>query len=290
MVVDDDEWMRVYLASVFRSANYEVDVVDSGRDALRLLRSGSYEILVTDCQMPGMDGLTLCQRVRVEFSDSSPYILMFTVKDTVVDRSAALKSGANEYIIKGAPRSEVLAKLDEGRRIFLSRQAPARCDVATRNTELIDPLTSSHNVKYFARQIAREIQLAYRRQAALSVLSCRLERLEHIALLYGRAAADEALLAFAEDIRRCLRPGQDWFARIGDDRFVVVLPRTLLEGAERMARKLRRRVAAVSVITTGCSIRCKVDIDVTAGESWLDWTPRRDLPVDSRAAHDVGSQ
>jgi len=118
MVVDDDEWMRVYLASVFRSASYEVDAVDCGREALRLLRCGSYEILLTDCQMPGMDGLTLCQRVRVEFSDTSPFILMFTVKDTRMGRSAALKSGANEFIIKGARRSELLAKLDEGRPIW----------------------------------------------------------------------------------------------------------------------------------------------------------------------------
>ena len=50
------------------------------------------------------------------------------------------------------------------------------------------------------------------------------------------------------DIRQCLRPGQDWFARIGEDRFVLVLPRTRLEGAERMARKLRRRVADMPVI------------------------------------------
>jgi DNA-binding response OmpR family regulator len=117
MVVDDDEWMRIYLASVLKSASYEVDAADSGRSALALLRGGSYDILLTDCQMPGMDGLSLCQRVRDEFVDTCPYILMFTVKDSREDRYAGLKSGADEYIIKGAPKNEVLARVNVGRRI-----------------------------------------------------------------------------------------------------------------------------------------------------------------------------
>lgn len=126
MVVDDDEWMRTYLGSMLRSASYEVDVVDSGKGALRLLRAGSYDILLTDCLMPGMNGLDLCQRVRAEFPEDSPYIVMFTVKDSPEDRDAGLKSGADEYIIKGAPTSEVLAKLKQGRSPLRRSSFPAK--------------------------------------------------------------------------------------------------------------------------------------------------------------------
>jgi diguanylate cyclase (GGDEF)-like protein len=283
IVVDDDEWMRVYLASVLRSASYEVDAVDSGEEALRLLRAGSYDILLTDCQMPGMDGLTLCERVRAEFCESSPYILMFTVKDTREDRYAGLKSGADEYIIKGAPKSEMLAKLNVGRRIRLSRHALARSDAANRSIGLVDPLTNAHSVNYFTRQMAKEIERARRGQRSLSVLSCRIERLEQIARMYGHAAADLVLRAFSDDTRQCLRTGQDWFARIGEDRFAVVLPRTRSNGAERMARSLRRRFGEVPVFTAAGSIRCTVNIDVTACEPWLDWTPLHDLSDDSCA-------
>jgi DNA-binding response OmpR family regulator len=62
-----------------------------------------------------MNGLDLCQRVRAEFPEDSPYIVMFTVKDSREDRDAGLRSGADEYIIKGAPTSEVLAKLNLAR-------------------------------------------------------------------------------------------------------------------------------------------------------------------------------
>lgn len=126
MVVDDDEWMRTYLASVLRSARYAVDAVDSGEEALRLLRAAPYDIMLTDCLMPGMNGLALCQRVRAEFPENSPYIVMLTVKDTQADRDAGLESGADEYLIKGAPTSEVLAKLKLGRTRLRRSSAPMK--------------------------------------------------------------------------------------------------------------------------------------------------------------------
>jgi diguanylate cyclase (GGDEF)-like protein len=277
MVVDDDEWMRVYLASILGSASYEVDVVDSGREALRLLHAGSYDILLTDCQMPGMDGFTLCQRVHEEFPDSAPFIAMFTVKDSREDRYAGLKSGADEYIIKGAPKSEMLAKLDAARRNRLGHGPLTHRDVQNQPIEFIDPLTNAHNSQYFVRHIAKEIERAQRRQRALAVLSCRIEGLEQMARSYGNAAADDALRAFAHDTRQCLRGGPSWFARIGQDRFFLVLPRTRSKGAERLARKLRRRFASVPVLTAGGSIRCTVHIDVTACESWFDATAFQDV-------------
>jgi DNA-binding response OmpR family regulator len=124
LVVDDDEWMRLYLASILRSARYEVDVVDSAEAALRLLRVGSYDILLTDYLMPGMDGRALCQRVRGEFADDAPYIVMLTVKHTGADRDAGLSSGADEYIVKGSPTSEILAKLHGGRTPLRRSSAP----------------------------------------------------------------------------------------------------------------------------------------------------------------------
>jgi DNA-binding response OmpR family regulator len=136
MVVDDDECMRVYLASILRSASYEVDVVESGKEALRLLHTRNYDILLTDCLMPGMSGLALCRRVRAEFPDKSPYIVMLTVKDTREDRDAGLQSGADEYIIKGAPKSEVLARLNRGR-------APVRRSSASMNVTYHIPLCAA---------------------------------------------------------------------------------------------------------------------------------------------------
>ena len=273
MVVDDDEWMRVYLTSILKSAGFEVDVADSGKAALQRLRSGSYDMLLTDYQMPEMDGPTLCQRVRAEFPDRSLYVLMFTVKDTPEDRHAGLDSGADEYIIKGSPKSEVLDKVNVGRRIQLGQQALALYDVPSPQLPLLNPLTNAHSLKYFAQQMPKEMQRARRSQQAVSVASCRIEGFEQLARRYGYPAADEAVCAFADDARQYLRVRQDWFARVGQDRFILVLPGIRFTAAERLARKLHRRYTEVPVITKAGSIQCTVRIDVTACEPRDDSTP-----------------
>jgi diguanylate cyclase (GGDEF)-like protein len=267
LVVDDDEWMRIYLTSVLKAAGFEVDVADSGKAALWRLRAGSYDMMVTDYQMPEMNGITLCQRVRAEFPDRSIYILMFTVKKSREDRYAGLVAGADDYIIKGSCQSEVLAKMNVGRRIQLGQQALALCDPPHLQPAHFDPLTNAHSLEFFAQQMPKEIQRARRRRQALSVASCRIEEFEQIVRRYGYPAADEAVRAFADDARQYLRARQDWFARVGEDRFILVLPGILFHGAERLARKLRRRYAAVPVFTNAGAIRCSVRIAVTACET-----------------------
>lgn len=266
IVVDDDEWIRVYLASVLKSASYEVEVVGSGKEALQRMRHGGFDILLTDCMMPEMDGLALCERVRSEFADNSPYILMFTVRDAHEDRYAGLKSGADDYILKRTPRNELLAKVNVGRRIKNGLRVIAMSDLASQRRQSFDPLTDAHDLAYFSRQMPREIRRSQATHRALSVISCRMEGLENLTRQYGYALADEIRRAFVTAVRGRLHNGRDWIARVGDDCFIAVLPGTRFKGAERVARKLHRRFAAMRLSTAAGSIQCIVRIDVTACE------------------------
>ena len=129
LVVDDDEGMRLYLSAILQSASYNVEVAASASEALRLLLSERYDILVTDCQMPNMNGLSLCKHVRLEYPNM--YVLMFTIKGSREDRRAGLNSGADEYVVKGAPKSEVLAQMDVGRRMTSTIHSLASCVVSS---------------------------------------------------------------------------------------------------------------------------------------------------------------
>jgi len=266
MVVDDDEMMRLYLKSVLETANYSVDAVDCGREAMRLLRRETYDILLTDVQMPDVDGLTLCGLVRLEFSQRLPYVLMFTVMDTRADRYAGFEAGADDYIVKGAPASELLAKMNAGRRVQSAQRAAAHSAAAGRDLLFLDPLNNGQDLKDFDKQMPIQIRRAQRSHRALAVLKCRIDAQEHVSPSAGYAAVDDALRALATDVSECLRKGSYWSARVGEERFVVVLPCTRFETAERLARKLSRRFASVPIATGGGTVRCMVSIDVTACE------------------------
>jgi diguanylate cyclase (GGDEF)-like protein len=265
MVVDDDEWMRTYLKSVLESASYTVDVVETGREAMRRLRIGNYDILLTDCQMPDVDGLTLCGLVRSEFADRSPYVLMFTVMDTRADRYAGFNAGADDYVIKGSPSIELLDKLHVGRQVRLSQRAAADSHGSRRKLSFLDPLTNAHNFKYFAKQTPTGIRRTQRSHRALGVINCRIEAHEPLSRQFGHAA-DDTLSAFAAQVRDCLLTSSYWFAQVGEQRFVIVLPCSGSKIAARLARKISRQFASVAFAASVGTIRLSVSVDITACE------------------------
>src|SRR5271155_746271 len=81
LIVDDDDMARARLAALLRASQFEVEVAESGEQALRMMNVQPCQILLTDWQMPDMDGLTLCRIVRAAQNESYVYVLILTVRD-----------------------------------------------------------------------------------------------------------------------------------------------------------------------------------------------------------------
>jgi len=117
LVVDDDDVGRTLLMGLLKRSGYDVRGAASGEEALRALDIGDCQVLVTDWQMPRMNGLDLCRHVRLGRPHQYVYVLMLTVRDQEQDVLVGLAAGADDYVVKGAPNEEILARLELGRRI-----------------------------------------------------------------------------------------------------------------------------------------------------------------------------
>jgi DNA-binding response OmpR family regulator len=115
LVVDDDEIVRVSLMSLLKRSGYDAACAASGEEALRMLKSAAYQILLTDWQMPAMDGLELCRQVRLGYQKSDVYLIMLTMRDREDDQQLALAAGADDYIFKGAAPAAILERLQAAR-------------------------------------------------------------------------------------------------------------------------------------------------------------------------------
>jgi CheY-like chemotaxis protein len=82
LVVDDDELVRAELAALLEPAGYEVYVAGSAEEGLLVLRRVSCHIVLTDWQLPDMDGLALCRKLRLADNEGYVYVLMLTVRAT----------------------------------------------------------------------------------------------------------------------------------------------------------------------------------------------------------------
>jgi two-component system, OmpR family, response regulator MprA len=119
LVVDDDQAVRDSLRRALILEGYDVDLAEDGKSALRTLAQSSPDAIVLDLQMPDVDGLEVCRRLRAS-GDGTP-VLMLTARDAIGDRVEGLDAGADDYLVKPFDLAELFARL----RALLRRKAPS---------------------------------------------------------------------------------------------------------------------------------------------------------------------
>jgi two-component system, OmpR family, response regulator MprA len=109
LVVDDEPALRQALARALSLERYSVTLAGDASYALDLLAGESYDAIVLDILMPGMDGVELCRQLR-RGGDRTP-VLMLTARDGLDDRVAGLDAGADDYLAKPFALRELMARV-----------------------------------------------------------------------------------------------------------------------------------------------------------------------------------
>jgi two-component system, cell cycle response regulator len=267
LVVDDNESTRMHLVSLLRLAGYDVHSASSGEEALIVLAAMPCQIVLTNYTMPGMDGLALCRALRLRDSEHYTYVLMMTVQDDKGDILVGLGAGADDCLAKGASAEEFLARVEVGRRITHLEHSLRASGEENHRLSLTDPLTGARNRRFLMKYLPRELERARRYGRPLAILSCDIDAFKRINDTFGHEAGDQVLQAFVSRAAACLRESIDWIARAGGEEFVIVLPETPLNGASRVAEKLRLAMAGQAVPTGAGPLSATVSIGVTALET-----------------------
>ena len=109
LVVDDSVSLRKLLALTLQGAGNVVCEVDSGPSALKAARSGTFDLVISDLNMPGMDGITLVAELRKLQSYRSTPILILTTEMDVSRKQAARTAGATGWLVKPFDPTSLLA-------------------------------------------------------------------------------------------------------------------------------------------------------------------------------------
>ncbi len=117
LIVDDFSTMRRIIRNLLKDLGYtNVDEAEDGVMGLAKLKSGGFEFVISDWNMPNMDGLTMLQNIRADVELSTLPVLMVTAEAKKENIIAAAQAGANGYIVKpftAATLDEKLAKIFE---------------------------------------------------------------------------------------------------------------------------------------------------------------------------------
>ncbi len=118
LIAEDHPATRRLLEKILISAGYETESAENGRKAIELFNERFFPIIVADWDMPEMDGIELCRAVRKNAVAGYVYIVLLTVKESKHDIITGLEAGADDYLTKPFDRTELVARLNAGKRIL----------------------------------------------------------------------------------------------------------------------------------------------------------------------------
>jgi len=110
LIVEDEEAIRSGLVDVFVYHGYEVETAATGPDGLRLALTGTFDLILLDIMLPGMDGYSICNEVRAKDRDQP--IIMLTAKTSDEEIIDGLKLGADDYVGKPFSVAQLVARVE----------------------------------------------------------------------------------------------------------------------------------------------------------------------------------
>lgn len=146
LIVEDDEKMVHLLTTGLKQEGVVSDSVNNGREALNIITSHDYDLVVLDLMLPGdMDGFDVCKEIRKQKIDIP--IIMVTARESIEDRVRGLDAGADDYLPKPFSLAEFMARV----RALVRRRRPLDQPVLQIADLILDP--AQHTVERGGRKI-----------------------------------------------------------------------------------------------------------------------------------------
>jgi len=159
LIVDDDDIVRAMLANTLKWSGYAVDVAADGREALDKLRSGACRMVISDWNMPEMDGIELCRQIRGGDFAGYIYIILLTGRSGTQDIVEGLSAGADDFIAKPFQPAELSVRVRAGERILGLETRDLAIFAMAKLAESRDPETGAHldRMCRYSRLIAQHL-------------------------------------------------------------------------------------------------------------------------------------
>lgn len=239
LVVDDDPAMLRVLSLWLNKAGYEVRQAGDGNQALAAIEADCPHFLITDWEMPQIDGLELCRRVREMRLPHYVYTIFLSVRSSREETIQGLENGADDFLVKPINQSELFARLRSGTRVLALEQRLSRA-------ALTDSLTGLPTRRAFFENMQKEWDRSRRFRRPLSCVMMDIDFFKRINDLHGHPAGDIVLKAVGAVLGKNCRI-TDCVCRFGGEEFCILLPETQEKDAAAWAERTRMFLNALEI-------------------------------------------
>jgi CheY-like chemotaxis protein len=144
LIADDDKFICQVLQRTLTRQGYHPIVAQNGHEALRLFRRGDIHLVITDWDMPEMNGLDLCQAIRQEDGTGYAYVIMLTGREGPQPRLLGLNAGVDDFLCKPLNTQELIVCLKRADRILSLETRDLALFALAKLAESRDPETGAH--------------------------------------------------------------------------------------------------------------------------------------------------
>ena len=256
LIVDDDTVTIRLLIQILDDMG-TIHFTTRGSEAVDMARSISPDLILLDVEMPDIDGISVCERIKSDPAFQDVPILFVTVHSDVDMEVRALAAGAVDFITKPPHPHVVRARVKS----YLALKQ--RSDQLRRLTT-IDGLTGVGNRRAFDAALDIEWRRACRTGEPLSLLMIDVDHFKRFNDSYGHQAGDDCLRGVAQTLAAAInRPG-DVTARYGGEEFAMLLPNCVRDHAVTFAETVLTRVAALGVPHAASDVASHVTVSIGA--------------------------
>lgn len=265
LIVDDKPNNLLILKGFLETIDCNIITARSGTEALDVMQSHEFALVLFDVLMPEMDGFELAERMRG--SEQTKVIPIIFITANSIDQGSVFKGyevGAVDYLLKPIEpvilRSKVRVFLDlyqqkkllkiQGELLELKITELMKMKEVNNHLESIsslDGLTGIPNRRSFDQFIEMSWKNAIREQQPLSVIMADIDYFKAYNDNYGHLQGDDCLILVAKSLDSCLKRPNDMVARYGGEEFIALLPNTDKQGALLVAERMRKSIEKLAM-------------------------------------------
>lgn len=269
LYVEDDAGSRQQLTEVFTIFFKETTTAFDGEDGWEKYQNGSFDVVVTDINMPRMNGIQLCEKIKA--NNPTQKVIIISAHDSSEYLLPAIRIGVDGFIMKPVEKDQMMDVLQKvgcairTETIAKNYNEALENDIRTKTLELqtlvvTDELTGLFNRNKF-NQIVRE-------GGEKILLLINIDNFDNINISYGYRNGDIILQKIAQFFQQNVPPFAFLF-RLGHDEFAIICPMSDLTIAQTYAEQLKEKISACPIEHEGHTIRFTATIAIAKGESDL---------------------
>lgn len=264
LIVDDSEDIHHLVSARLSSERVNMLHAYNAAGGLEMIRQHQPDLVLLDLDMPGTDGMTLCQRIKEQHELANIPVIFLTGTLDVETKVQAFELGAMDYVTKPFDAVELRARVRSALRLKRYH------DLLTTKAQ-IDALTGLWNRGYFDNQLAIELSVLERKGVPVSVAMVDVDHFKAVNDTHGHLFGDMALQAIAGQLSQVCRDS-DVVCRYGGEEFTVILRDTAHRGAILVAERMREAIAGLELKTGRRIVPITASIGIGGSDEFRDET------------------